>query len=647
MRRVATLILIILILSPGMLFAGDSSANREQWGNLLIERGMKPGEQVSPAEWNQLLNNLTFLAADTGAIPDRSMSQEQWGILLERARMRMHESNAPLSVSTRSVMISGVMNPIYTGLTARAGIDDRSAVHASTEERVHNATGHEATAIKQVSLDLRDMDIVEVLKILSRQSGLSVVVGKNVTGRVTVFLNKVDFWDALRMILETRGLAYSREGSVIEVMAESDFEQVFGESFSSKRMTRVFTPAILSASTAKSMLEPLKSRVGTLHVHEANNTLAVEDGPAQIARMEKRLSEIDGLTATHVFKLNYAAVEDIMPKVNGLVSKDFGNIQSDKRSNTIVVKDNPVRIREIADIVKAFDIKNKAVLIEAKIVQITLNDSFQWGINWQGVNWTYFFSQMRDYHASGRVAQNFSLVPPETTSGLQPSARGITATVGVLEKPNFSAVINFLNTAGTTNLLSSPRVMALNNQEAKIHVGSKVAKITRTLLNVGSTTSNLVTTENVEFLDVGVKLAVTPSIGDDGTITMKVKPEVSSVENTITTSEGSSIPVIRVSEAEASLVVKDGITVVLGGLIEDAQSKTDVRVPVLGRIPILGALFRSRDSKRLKTELVIFLTPRIIPGDVVSSEAQTRFDLEPDGTEKPRKGFFRRLFGRT
>jgi general secretion pathway protein D len=188
--------------------------------------------------------------------------------------------------------------------------------------------------------------------------------------------------------------------------------------------------------------------------------------------------------------------------------------------------------------------------------------------------------------------------------------------------------------------------MALNNQEAKIHVGSKVAKITRTLLNVGSTTSNPVTTENVEFLDVGVKLAVTPSIGDDGSITMKVKPEVSSVENTITTSEGSSIPVIRVSEAEASLVVKDGITVVLGGLIEDAKSRTDVRVPVLGSIPIIGALFRSRDRTRLKTELVIFLTPHIITGDAVSPEAQTKFDLEPDGTPQPKKGFFQRHFGR-
>ncbi len=644
MKKAAPLIFLVHLLFLGAGFAADSSVNRESWGNLMIERGVKPGDQVSPAEWNRLLNSLVALAADSGEAPDPSMSPEQWRVLLERARMRMPLPEAPpMAVSSAPAGISGALTPIYAAEEPKPGAPPTVSVPVV---EMNNAAGDDSSGLKPVSLDLREMDIVEVLKILSRQSGLNIVVGKNVAGRVTVFLNQVNFWDALRTILDTRDLAYTREGDLIKVMTEQDYEQDYGEPFAPKKIRRNFTLANLPAQAAKSMLEPLRGRSGTLHVNEADNTLAAEDGPAQIARMEKRLSEIDAPVASRVFALNHAAVDDIMPKVSGLVSKDFGNIQSDKRSNTIVVKDNPARIHEIEEIVKAFDVRNKAVLIEAKIVQVTLNDSFQWGINWQGVDWTYFFNRMRDYRAGGRVAQNFLLVPPETAAGLQPTARGITATVGVLEKPNFSAVINFLNTAGTTNLLSSPRVMALNNQEAKIHVGSKVAKITRTLLNIGSTTSNPVTTENVEFLDVGVKLAVTPSIGDDGSITMKVKPTVSSVENTLTTSEGSSIPVIRVSEAEASLVVKDGITVVLGGLIEDAKSKTDVRVPILGSIPIIGALFRSRDSKRLKTELVIFLTPHIITGDAVSPEAQTRFDLEPDGTQKPKKGFIRRLFSR-
>jgi len=185
----------------------------------------------------------------------------------------------------------------------------------------------------------------------------------------------------------------------------------------------------------------------------------------------------------------------------------------------------------------------------------------------------------------------------------------------------------------------------LRFEEAKIQVISKVAKITKTVLNAGSTTTQPITTTNVDFIDVGVKLSVTPSIGDDNTVTMKVKPEVSSVENTITTSDGSSIPVIRLSQAEASLVVKDGITVVIGGLMEDSKSDTDQYVPFLGRIPILGWFFRNRNKAIVKTELVIFLTPHIANGDMVSPEAQTKLDVGPTGVPK-KKGFWRRLFGR-
>src|SRR5262249_3367427 len=156
-----------------------------------------------------------------------------------------------------------------------------------------------------------------------------------------------------------------------------------------------------------------------------------------------------------------------------------------------------------------------------------------------------------------------------------------------------------------------------------------VAKITKTVLNAGSTTSQPITTTNVEFLDAGVKLSVTPAIGEDNTLTLKVKPEVSSVENTITTSDGSSIPVIRVSQAEASVVVRNGITVVIGGLMEDSHQKTDQYVPFLGRIPLIGFLFRSRNKTLTKTELVIFLTPHIVDSDVTAVEAQKKLDLEP------------------
>ncbi len=502
-----------------------------------------------------------------------------------------------------------------------------------------------APVTKPVSLDLKDMDVVEVVKMLCKQNGINVVVDRNVSGRVTLLLNNVEFWEAMKAILNSRDLAYAREGNLVEVMSAPDFERVYGVPFSKKTQRLVLPLRHAKAKTAKEMLESIKSKIGSIAVDEVTNSLIIDDNPGDLAEMRQRVETFDVPEEMQIFRLNYATADELEPKISPLVSKDFGSLQIDKRSNTLVVRDNAARMKDITELIKAFDVRHRCVLIEAKIMQVILNKSFQSGVNWQGIDWTHIMNNLNGYHLAGTMVQNLQLVPPTSLTPGNITAPGITASVGILEKPDFRTVINLLGSIGTTKLLSSPRIMALNNQEAKIHVGSKAAKITKTVLNVGSTTSNPVTTENVEFLDTGVKLSVTPSVGDDGIVTLKVKPEVSSVESTITTSEGSSIPIIRTSAAEASLVVKDGVTVVIGGLIEEVRAKTDTEVPWFGRIPVIGMLFRSRAKTEQKTELVIFLTPHIVTGDQFSPEVQTRLEVQPDGTPK-KKGFFRRLFGK-
>jgi MSHA type pilus biogenesis protein MshL len=546
-------------------------------------------------------------------------------------------SAAPLQVSTAPAVTVALLPPQPAPLPSQA-----LAPAAPPNAMAADSAG---SSYKPLSLDLREMDIVEVLKMLARQNNINLVIGKNVSGRVTASFKNVDFWQGLQTLLSTRDLAYAKEGDLVEIMTESDYERIYGVPFSKKTQTTRIALSHMTAKTAKDALESVRSKVGTITVDEVTNSLLIEDTPEALVQLKDLAQKLDTPQTYHVFRLNNASAEDILPKITPMVSHDYGNIQIDKRSNTVVVQDNPERIAQIADVINAFDTRNKAVLIEAKIVQITLNDNFQWGINWQGVNWTAIFNQLNGYHVTGQVVENLLLTSAASVTPGAVTAPGLTATVGVMEKPNFQAVINFLDTLGKTNLLSSPRVMALNNQTAKIHVGDKVAKITTTLINAGSTTTSPITTENVEFLDVGVKLSVTPTIGDDNTITMKVIPEVSSVESTITTADGSIIPVITLAEAEASLVVKDGVTVVLGGLMQENRSNTDTEVPFFGRIPLLGYLFRSRSKTVTKTELVIFLTPHIVTGDVVPLEAQEKLNLQPTGEPKPKKGFFKRLFG--
>ncbi|MBM3251978.1 MAG: type II and III secretion system protein, partial [Candidatus Omnitrophica bacterium] len=192
---------------------------------------------------------------------------------------------------------------------------------------------------------------------------------------------------------------------------------------------------------------------------------------------------------------------------------------------------------------------------------------------------------------------------------------GSSLTIGSanLSQYSYYALIEALNSVGKTNTLSTPRITVLNNQEAKILVGTKEVYV-----STSTTTSEGVSTtaEAVTFVDVGVTLSVTPTINPDGFVTMKIRPEVSSTGTPYTTASGNQIPVVSTSEAETNVMVKDGSTIIIGGLIKDKIQDTVKKVPLLGDIPLIGLVFRSKDKTTTKTELAIFLTPRIISGDV-------------------------------
>jgi general secretion pathway protein D/type IV pilus assembly protein PilQ len=150
-------------------------------------------------------------------------------------------------------------------------------------------------------------------------------------------------------------------------------------------------------------------------------------------------------------------------------------------------------------------------------------------------------------------------------------------------------------------------------------VGSKKVYVANTVVQGESTTT---TAEDVKFVDVGVKLYVTPTISKDGYITMKIRPEVSSATTNYTTAQGNEIPIVDTSEAETTVIVKDGVTLVMGGLMKNENTKNVYKLPLLGEVPLLGGLFRRTEDTTTKTELVIFLTPHIISGseNVLDSE---------------------------
>lgn len=452
-------------------------------------------------------------------------------------------------------------------------------------------------ASKKISLDIKGMDIIDVLKLLANQGNLNIVTGKNVTGRVSMFLKNVDVWDAFEIIVTANGLAYEKKNGIINVISARDYELAHGEKYGDRRILSTKKLKFANAKDVSAALNQIKSALGKVVIDTSSNTLILLDVPERILAMERIIDETDisyDLT-TRVFELNYAQPDKIKEQLQELLTENVGIIKTDERTNKIVVIDYPTKIAQIELLIDAFDEKTKQVLIEAKIIQVILSDTYKMGIDWK-----YIASKQLNITA-------FNINRALNTQGAQ--------VVGGAEVPtstdDFRVVMDMLKTFGDAKTLSTPRITVTNGQEAKILVGTKQVYVTDT---VTQTNSGINTAEQVQFIDVGVKLYVTPTISKDGFITMKIRPEVSSATTSYTTAQGNEIPIVDTSEAETTVIVKDGVTLVMGGLMKNENVKNVYKLPLLGEIPFLGGLFRRTEDTTTKTELVIFLTPHIVSG---------------------------------
>jgi type II secretory pathway component GspD/PulD (secretin) len=448
----------------------------------------------------------------------------------------------------------------------------------------------------KISLDIKGMDIVDVAKMLATRAGLNIVIGKNVTGKVTLFLKNVDVWDAFEIIILANELAYEKEGDIINVMTQRDYELKYGERFQDQKQAKVIQLKYAKAIELSKALNQIKSKVGVIVVDEGSNTLALIDSPQKIKEMEEFIKNADLPVKTRVFSLNYASAEKLSPKLQESITKGVGSIKIDERTNKIAISDFPEKLDEIAKIIFAFDEKTPQVLIDAQIIEIKPTDKFEMGIDWD-----YWIEKHFKLSAALPISSTGRLLLGTTTAS--PAKPG-----------QYKAIIDLLRTIGDTKILSSPRIMVLNNQEAKILVGTKDAYITSSTSQTGETA---VTAQSVNFVDVGIKLYVTPTINRDDFVTIKIKPEVSSAIRTDITSEGqvTQIPIVSTSEAETVVTVKNGVTIIIGGLKKDERTKTVKKIPILGDIPLLGLAFRNIQDETKTTDLVILLTPHIITGE--------------------------------
>ncbi len=459
-----------------------------------------------------------------------------------------------------------------TGKKAQAASAAPAAVVEAAPEQVDMLA---RLPVDPVTLDFDNTDIRDVIRLMAAKARMNIIYGPDVTGNLTLHLTNVPFNEAFGTILTMMNLTTTQVGDDV---------------------LRVLTPA--AAQSAKSA----------------------------------------AATATKVIPLNYAKAADLAAAVNQIRSAEGrpGTTIADAKTNSLIVTESPEGLISTEKIVNELDVRPKQVLIEVKLIEVGLTNSLNYGIQWDltGVNNGRIGGQSGTNYIGntvGPMAGATTLTSPLNTtantipvpllggSGVGGNGRGTGVNLpasNILGALTFGRITNnyFLNATltaaaaeGKVKVLSDPKVATLNNQPATINVTTQIPYVTANVASTG------VQTQTLNYAITGIQLTVTPTINADGRITLMLNPNVS--QPSATSSAATAVtgaPGIDSRNATTTVMVDNGETIVIGGLISDSVSDQYAKIPLLGDIPIIGWLFKKKDHTRTRSELLIFVTSKIM-----------------------------------
>lgn len=299
----------------------------------------------------------------------------------------------------------------------------------------------------------------------------------------------------------------------------------------------------------------------------------------------------DSLTAVQSFELQYVNVDEMQSLLEPYLS-EYGEITIFTEKNIFLVEDTPEFLRRIAALVRTIDEQPTQILIEAKILEVTLTDDDSYGLDWI----KFFSSDGGDGSFGTRGLGN------DSSAGL----------FFDFANDNIAIALDALTSQGRVRTLSSPKLLAVEGQESSVIIGDRRGYSV-------TTTINQVTTESIEFLESGVILRVTPSVDASGEVMMDIHPEVSTgIINPLT-----GIPSQTTTEVTTRMIVPDGQTIFVGGLIKHSIEESKSGVPVLGRIPGVGRLFSNRENNLTNTETVVLITPTVLTAGAKTIDDRT------------------------
>lgn len=399
---------------------------------------------------------------------------------------------------------------------------------------------------KAISIEVRDTPVRDVIGLISEQSGANIVLADDVTGNITIKLRSIPWDQALAIVMRTRALGYVRQGTVLRI-----------------------------APIARLQAEAEEAR-RIIEAQEATLPLKVKVLPVSFANVSTLVTQI----------------RNTLQKAVGTQVVSRGAIEADSRSSSLIVTDTEENIKRIEQLVTALDTPPLQVMIEGKIVEARESNNKELGINWG-------YSGQDLGFAGGILSHNARISPTQVGSATTVNLR-----LGTLDfLGDLDARLSLLERDSLARVVSSPRVVTMNAQEATIEQSINIAIPSTTIVN------NLPVT-TITFKAVPTTLKVTPQITPGSDVIMKIN-----FKRDFEADSTGGIANIESREVSTNVMVKNGQTTVIGGVYQADQRESEEGTPFLKRIPVLGWLFKNQTKQQVRNELLVFLTPRILNSD--------------------------------
>jgi type II secretory pathway component GspD/PulD (secretin) len=337
----------------------------------------------------------------------------------------------------------------------------------------------------------------------------------------------------------------------------------------------------------------------------------VEDPKTKIARVTTKDPAAPDPLVTKIIQLKYASPSNVVSSVQAALTDKRSKVMGDVRTSQLVVVATEKELADVDQLIEKLDTITKQVLIETRLLETSFNPSTSKGVDWSGTvgsQHVAFGNNLQVNAPNQSVNNTLSQSFPKL---LLDTARGFNPATAFLDMDGVNAVISFLNQYAEAKVISSPRTVTLDNEPAKIEV-TRASPI----INITPGTVQVSGGSQITYTNLGVILNVTPRISANNYVNLKVIPEVSRVSDTVTRSLGVAgifqADAYAIRRMETRVLIPSGNTLVLGGLVQDDVRVNDIKVPLLGDIPFLGRAFRSESKNRLKSNLLVFVTPTIV-----------------------------------